>query len=454
MNQLRKRYLNEWAGFVTRAAHGGHLGNKPIQIDRIQTIAGPRAGALELSAGLDAGRLLKALAADDSAVLRQFIPWDFTGEPLAYMRGRYVRIEAGWPDELAESVIRLDSIGQHPRDGGRWLAGKNERGQVVTLGLSDSTPHFLLAGQTGSGKSVGMLAAACQLGRDYDNQVILLDGKYGVDLSKVSHLPTLIGPLVIDCESALAALAWAVADMRRRYEHHDDAASSRLVIFWDEPQNWLADNPAMVEMTRRLLAQGRGANVHLILSTQHPVVSVFGDSTSKRNLTGRIALKVADFEASRVAVGGATPRADRLLGAGDCYAVTPGAVHRLQGVYVDRLNFDALPAGDPLLDTWPEYEAETLGQAPGGFNGIEIGVSILAAHQAKGRPTLRKRVEDATGHKPGNGRASRLLALGRDAYDWLTGAGWALCKDDGLPARQVDTHKIPENEPISEFLCV
>ncbi len=423
----RQRYLTEWAGLIAQAAHSRQLTGTPVQIARIQTIAGPRAGALEMHAGLHAGRLLRALSADDSAILRQLVPWDFAGEPLAYMRGRYVRIEAGWPSDLAESVIRLADVGQHPKEGGRWLAGKNEQGQIVTLGLNDNTPHFLLAGQTGSGKSVGMLAAAVQLGRDYDNQLMLLDGKYGVDLRKVAHLPTLAGPLVTDVETARSALAWAVADMRRRYEHKDP---TRLVIVWDEPQEWLADDPAMVEMTRRLLAQGRGANVHLLMSTQHPVVSVFGDSASKRNLTGRLALKVSDFEASRVAVGGPTPRADHLLGAGDCYAVTPGAVHRLQGVFVDRRDFDTLPAGDPLLEDWPEYHAENLSQSPADFDGVEVGVSVLAAHLGKGRPTLREMVKAAMGHVPGNERAARLLALGREAYTWLNAEGWGLCESE------------------------
>jgi hypothetical protein len=136
-------------------------------------------------------------------------------------------------------VIRLAHIGQNPKEGGRWLAGKNEMGQVATLGLNDNTPHWLLAGQTGSGKSVGMLAAGVQLGKDYDNRLILLDGKYGVDLRQVARLPTLMGPLVKDVDGALSALAWAVRDMRRRYEHRDP---SRLIILWDEPQEWLADN--------------------------------------------------------------------------------------------------------------------------------------------------------------------------------------------------------------------
>jgi hypothetical protein len=414
----KQYYLTEWAGYIARAARDGHLCGKPVGITRVQTVAGPRAGALELSAGIDAGRLLKALSADDSAVLRQFVPWEFTGEPLAYMRGRYVRVEAGWPSDLAESMIRLTDVGQHPRDGGRWIAGKNERGQTVTLGLNDNTPHFLLAGQTGSGKSVGMLAAACQLGKDHDNRLMLLDGKFGVDLRQVAHVATLAGPLVTDCEGATSALAWAVQDMRRRYEHEDP---SRLVILWDEPGEWLADSPLLVEMTRRLLAQGRGANVHLLMCTHHPVVSVFGDSASKRNLTGRLALKVADFEASRVAVGGPQPRADHLLGAGDCYAVTPGAVHRLQGVFVDERDFGILPSGNPLLDEWPEYQTESLGQSEP-FPPDQTAEAIIAAAEGAGRPTLEKR----TGVGSTVGR--KLLTYGRDVYNELSERDYTLCE--------------------------
>jgi hypothetical protein len=372
-----------------------------------------------MHAGIESGKLLKALSADDSAVLRQFVPWEFTGEPLVYMRGRYVRVEAGWPPELAENMIRLSSIGQRPRDGGRWLAGKNELGQIVTLGLSDSTPHFLLAGQTGSGKSVGMLAAACQLGQDWDNQLVLLDGKYGVDLSKIAHMPTLAGPLAVDCEMAQAALSWCIQQMRQRYGNGRNG--SRLIILWDEPQEWLAQSPALVEMTRRLLAQGRGANVHMLMSTQHPVVSVFGDSTSKRNLTGRVALKVADFEASRVAVGGAQPRADRLLGAGDSYCVAPGAVHRTQLVYVDEQDFDSLPAGEPLRDNWPEHHCEDLGQ-PLPFTPAQTAEAIIVASEGNGRPTLERRAD------VGSTVGRNLLKFGRDVYDILTAQDYRLCE--------------------------
>jgi hypothetical protein len=103
----RNRLLTSWAQHLAQAARSGALTGKPCPISRIETISGPRAGALEIFAGLESGRLLRVLSKNDAATLRQFIPWHFTGEPQAYMSGRYVRVEAGWPSHLAEQVIRL-----------------------------------------------------------------------------------------------------------------------------------------------------------------------------------------------------------------------------------------------------------------------------------------------------------------------------------------------------------
>ena len=435
----KDRLLREWAQYIIQAAHAGHLDKRgqTLAIGRVITVAGPRAGALEIHVGQntahlnDAGRLLKALASDDAAVLRQLVPWEFAGDPVCFMHGRYVRVEAGWSGQLAESMIRLTNVGQYPRLNGRWVAGKNEHGQTVTLGLGDSTPHFLLGGQTGAGKSVGMLAAICQLGQDPSNKIVLIDGKYGHDLSKVQHIPTRVGPLVIEKEDGLSALSWVIQDMKRRYQRKIEQRPdpTRLIVMWDEPQEWLKESNALVAITRELLAKGRAASVHLVLSTQHPTVDVFGDSSSKRNLAGRIALRVADAEASRVVVGQSQPRADHLLGAGDSYLVTPGATHRAQLVYVDQGDFDALPEGEPVLEAWPEFHAEDLGQPlPSSFDGTEVALSLVAAADNKGRPTLRKWIQEATGSAPGSPRAQRLLELGRDAYQVLAQRGYGVSR--------------------------
>ncbi len=78
----RLKLLEQWAVNMAHAAAAGALtGGKPLTIRALETVRGPRAGALEIDAGLDAGKLLRILTADDCALHRQFVPWSFTGDP-------------------------------------------------------------------------------------------------------------------------------------------------------------------------------------------------------------------------------------------------------------------------------------------------------------------------------------------------------------------------------------
>jgi len=419
----RGKLLTEWAGYIAHAAGSGALTGKPVEVQRTVGIVGPRAGALEMLAGLDAGRLLRAFSKNDGATLRQFVPWKFPGDPQIFMSGRYLRLEAAWPTELAETMIRLSDLGSRPKGGGRWIAGKAENGFAVVMGLGNETPHFLVAGSTGSGKSVALRNAILQLAQDKDNNIVLLDGKYGESLGQVAHLCD-VGPVATEGPEMRAALGWAYSEMRQRYEAGQHRG--RLIVVFDEFQE-AVDDPVIVGLLKRLAAQGRAAGVHLILSTQHPSLDAFGDGTTRRNLTGRLALRVADGDASRVAVGASTPRADALLGAGDCYALAPGATHRVQGVYLDKREIDVAGTGTWLFDEWPDYQAEGIGQdlpksRPGwSYDGPELAVSIVSASEGEGRPAMVKRLDAAGLGKPGAERAIRLLKLGRDTHDWLEG---------------------------------
>src|SRR3990170_4398052 len=433
MADRRDELLDTWAAALDKAARAGALTGdvlKPIYVRAIDTIAGPRAGALEIDAGLDAGRLLRALTADSGAVLRQFVSWPFTGEPACYMTGRYVRCEAGWPDALAEKSIRCRPTALPANGSGRWVAGKNEHGQTVTLGLSDHAAHFGVFGTTGSGKSVAIRSLVSQLAGSGD-RLILVDGKFGEGLRNLDHLSGVVGPLAVDVESARAALGWALAEMTRRYEAHD-AAAPRAVVVVDEVQELISD-PAIVELLRRIAAQGRAARVSLVLATQHPTTAAFGgDPTIKRNVTGRIALRVADAKSSEVAIGQSTPRADWLLGAGDAYAVVPGAVQRLQIAYVGRNELDRLLVGSPMLTAWPEFHAEAIGQLPGSGwpSGAEVGASILSASRGEGRVKFNRALTGAGLPGMSPERAVKLLGLGRGALAWLTSQGASVRSDD------------------------
>lgn len=426
----RNELLTSWARHLADAVQNGALTGKPCSLSRIETINGPRAGALEIFAGLESGRLVRALSKIDCATLRQFIPWRFMGDPQCFMSGRYVRCEAGWSTDLADSIIRLGDISDKPRGDGRWVAGINETGATVIPGLNDATPHFLIAGATGSGKSVTMQSAVLQLSADPDNSIVLVDGKQGESLKKVERLPNVLAPCAVEGPQVRNALGWAAKEMRQRYE--TNYHSGRVIVVVDEFQE-LVDDAIVVDLLRKLVAQGRGARVHVIMSTQHPTVDAFGDASIRRNLVGKIALLVTDADASRVAVGGSMPRADKLLGRGDSYTVSPGNCHRVQLAYVDAREITAGENGghDWRFTRWPEYEPESVGReltdVGWKYTGDELAVSIVSAAHGEGRPSMVNRLQEAELGKPGSERAVRLLKLGRDTHNGLTDNGYAVC---------------------------
>ena len=352
MQQKRDDLLVQWAGYIVKNASSGVLTGKPVALTNVEYIPGPRAGAIELMAGLQTRHLLKALTRDSCASLRQMIPWEFVGDPLTLWNGRWLRLEAGWPSDLTQDMIRLADVSKNPPGEGRWTAGISENGVVIRPSFSDESAHFLVAGCTGSGKSVALRAALVQLLADPNNQAVLVDGKAGESLKAVEHLPGVLGPVAVDGPTAVAALGWACSEMRRRYVA--GGQDGRLIVVVDEFQELTTDS-IFADLLRKLAAQGRAAQCHLLASTQHPTVGMFNDPSTRRNLTGKVAFRVDDPDSSRVAVGGNTPRSDRLLGRGDCYVIKPGACHRAQGVYVDESDFGALDGGQHRFTAWPDY---------------------------------------------------------------------------------------------------
>jgi len=408
----RADYLRDWARRIDGAAVAGKFGGKAIRITNTQGVNGPRAAALLLYAGFDAGALLRAMQADDLALTRQLIPFPFAGEPSAYMAERAIRIEAGWPSDLAESDIPLRALGSHPVGGGAWLVGRNERGDVPVGRLDDATPHWLVSGATGSGKSTALVSAVAQLARDTTNRLVLIDAKHGASLRAVANVRGRVGPLAADLETARAALAWAVHEMSERYNGGRD--DRRLIVAVDEVQD-IANDELAGESLRRLVVQGRGAHVHVIVATQHPVVASLGGPTVGRNLVGRFALRVADAEASRVACGGAQPRADHLLGRGDSYIIKPGVTHRCQVAWFDG---EPLP-GAPDMAEWPEADT-ALPNVAGCPIPAEVGAALVAITEGnRGRVAFQRAMAALGVPVNSNDKAVRLSGLAGGALAWL-----------------------------------
>jgi hypothetical protein len=452
MADRRAELVVQAAQALVNAAGAGMITGEPLPIYRAETVAGPRAGALRLYAGLGTGPLYRALAADKAALARQFFGWPFQGDPAVYLDGQALRMEAPWPAELARSVIRLRAVCRQPKGNGRWVLGVNETGRNVIGALSDDTPNWLLGGTTGSGKTVALLSAGLQLSWDPSTRLVLVDGKLGAGLGPLMNLPGVVGPLATDVVAARDALGWVYGELQRRYtvvaSEGEEAARrfTRLVVVFDEFQEFTGD-AVVAELLRRIVSRGRAAQVHTLLATQHPVKAAFGDdSTIKRNLPGRVALKVLDAKASEVVVGAPLPRADRLQGAGDAYAIG-GTIHRTQLVLVDHRDLDEAERQPPMLDAWPAFEPEAVGQEPTvqwAYDGEELAYSLAVAwgkyDGCTGRPTLVDALEDAGLGRPGVSRARRLLRLGRDQLEALGDMGLDLCE---VPTPPVVTARAP-----------
>ena len=214
-------------------------------------------------------------------------------------------------------------------------------------------PHVLIAGTTGSGKSVLVNAfISSLLFRNSPNEVklILIDPKR-VELTAYNDIPHLLTPVVVEADKAVSALKWALKEMDRRYTRFAEAgvrnidsynelagfqALPYIVIFIDELADLMALAPVDVEDSIARLAQmARATGIHLVLATQRPSVDVI-TGLIKANIPCRIAFSVSSMIDSKVILD--TPGAEKLLGKGDMLFIPPEQAKptRIQGAFVSE----------------------------------------------------------------------------------------------------------------------
>jgi DNA segregation ATPase FtsK/SpoIIIE, S-DNA-T family len=225
-------------------------------------------------------------------------------------------------------------------------------------------PHGLIAGATGSGKSVcidTILMSLLLKSHPDDMKFILIDPKR-VGLAAYAKVPHLATPIIHDAKVAAEVLRWAVDEMERRYDKmyvlgvrdvatYNEKIKGRedegydhiptLVIIIEEMADLMAQAGADVEMSVARIAQkARAANIHLMIATQRPSVDVI-KGTIKSNIPTRIAMKVSSYTDSMVILD--YQGAESLLGNGDMLFVYSGErVKRLQGAYVSESEIDAV----------------------------------------------------------------------------------------------------------------
>jgi S-DNA-T family DNA segregation ATPase FtsK/SpoIIIE len=275
----------------------------------------------------------------------------------------YVGIEV--PNEET-SLVALREIIESPacqkiKSPLKFALGKSVSGNPVAADLA-SMPHLLIAGTTGSGKSVcvnGILSCLLMNNKPDDLRMILIDPKR-VELTPYNGIPHLLAPVVVDADRVVGALQWMIREMDSRYhkfaqsgarnisdynkkmETNGEKKLPYLVILIDELADLMMLAPDETERTITRLAQmARATGIHMILATQRPSVDVI-TGLIKANFPARIAFAVASGVDSRVILD--QPGAERLLGRGDMLFQAPDAPApvRLQGVYVSDAEIQRL----------------------------------------------------------------------------------------------------------------
>jgi S-DNA-T family DNA segregation ATPase FtsK/SpoIIIE len=241
--------------------------------------------------------------------------------------------------------------------------GKDIIGNPVVVGL-DKMPHLLIAGATGTGKSVGLNAMiASILYKSSPDRVkfIMIDPKR-IELSLFNDIPHLITPVITDMKKANTALQWVVREMERRYEmlaklqvrnieqynqkitssdlsEYDDECFEEfpyIVIIIDELADLMMTASKDIEFSLTRIAQmARAAGIHLILATQRPSVDVL-TGIIKANFPTRISFQVSSKTDSRTIID--SNGAETLLGRGDMLFVPPGTsrLTRVHGTYLSE----------------------------------------------------------------------------------------------------------------------
>lgn len=277
-----------------------------------------------------------------------------------------IRIEAPIPGKSLIGVevpnVTAGSVGlrelleakefQHRKSNLTLLFGRDVSGQPFLANL-DKMPHLLIAGSTGSGKSVCinavLLSLLYQNGPD-DLRLVLVDPKR-VEFTIYNDIPHLLTPVITDVQKTINALKWTVTEMDRRYEvlshakkrdiggynaMYPDTALPYIVFVIDELADLMATAPREVEAAIVRLAQmARAVGIHLILATQRPSVDVI-TGLIKANITARCAFSTASLVDSRTILDASG--AEKLLGKGDMLYVSAefNKPKRIQGAFVDE----------------------------------------------------------------------------------------------------------------------
>ena len=389
-----------------------------------------------------------------------------------------IRIEAPIPGKSlvgievpnkAAALVRLGSLMHYPdfqKNNLGFVLGRDVSGEP-TFGNIEKMPHLLIAGATGSGKSIfvhSIITSLLYKNSPKTMKLILIDPKR-VELSVYEGIPHLISPVVTENKKAAGVFRWALQEMDRRYDtlqqagcrdirsyngSHAEDTLPYIIIIVDELADLMASFGREVEGSIvRLTQMARAVGIHLILSTQRPSVEVI-TGLIKANITSRIALQVASQIDSRTIID--TAGAEKLLGHGDLLFLSAelSKPRRIQGSFITEEEIKSVAEfvrennkPEPQQESgMVNFEAANAISTPESFDeyledGDEDGdelmdEAIAVVYEAKkaSASLLQRRL------KVGYARAARLLDLMQAAE--LIGPG------DGAKPRDINVEKIEE----------
>jgi DNA segregation ATPase FtsK/SpoIIIE, S-DNA-T family len=270
-------------------------------------------------------------------------------------------------------MLKSEELKKHPSKLAVAL-GINVSNKPIVVNISDM-PHMLIAGATGSGKSVAINSFICSMlfrASPEEVRLILVDPKR-VELTGYNDIPHLLTPVIVDPKKVVSALKWAVNEMENRYKKLAEVgvrniagynelaglvAMPHIVIVIDELADIMLFAPSEVEESITRIAQmARAVGIHLILATQRPSVDVL-TGLIKANIPARIAFNVSSMTDSRVILD--TPGAEKLLGRGDMLFTPPDQAKpsRIQGTFVSDKEIKSLIKFIKDQGQRPEYQEE------------------------------------------------------------------------------------------------
>ncbi len=305
--------------------------------------------------------------------------------------------------------------------------GRDVSGQPVVADLT-RMPHLLVAGTTGSGKSVCLASIITCLVMNNSPETLrlaVLDPKM-VELMRFNGLPHIMGKVETQLERMLAVLKWALAEMDQRYrllesarardldsfnrkqERRKQVTLPRIVVLVDELADLMMSAPDQTEHAVVRLAQmARAVGIHLVVATQRPSTDVV-TGLIKANFPSRIAFSVASSIDSRVILD--VNGAESLLGRGDMLFLNPevGTPQRAQGVLLKDQEIDS------VIEYWQKKQAAKPAEAPpwegmvqdeseGGDDLVQMAVELVTKAQRASASLLQRRL------RIGFPRAARLL---------------------------------------------